>query len=67
MIRFQFSDQYQQYRYFVTMNNVGDLKQVIFELEYQGPKHPDALRSKVEFFMNENEWKNFKDIVNSVV
>jgi len=67
MIRFEFSDQYQQYRYYFTTNNVGELKQVILEVEYQGAKHPDALRSKIQFFMNKNEWKNFKDIVNSVV
>lgn len=67
MIRFEFSEPFQQYRYFITMKDIGDLKHVILELEYQGPKHPDALRSKSEFFLNKTEWNNFKDIINAVV
>lgn len=67
MIRFEFSEPFQQYRYFVTTKDIGDLKHFILELEYHGAKHPDALRSRSEFFMNKNEWKNFKDIINAVV
>jgi len=67
MIRFEFSDIHQQYRYFITMKDIGDLKHVILEMEYHGPKFPDAIRSKVEMFMNKSEWRNFKDIINSVV
>lgn len=67
MIRFEFSEPFQQYRYYITMKDIGDLKHVILELEYHGPKHPDALRSRSEFFMNKDEWKNFKDVINAVV
>ena len=67
MIRFEFSEPFQQYRYFITMKDIGDLKHVILELEHQGAKHPDALRTRSEFFMNKFEWQSFKDIINAVV
>ena len=67
MIRFEFSDEYQQYRYFVTLKDLGALTHMLLAVEYHGPKFPAAIRSKTEMFMNKSEWKNFKDIINAVV
>jgi len=67
MIRFEFSEPFQQYRYFITLKDIGELKHIILELEYQGPKHPDAIRARSELFLNKTEWQSFKDIINAVV
>lgn len=67
MIRFEFSDEHQQYNYYVTIKTLDDLRQVTFEINYQGPKFPDVISSKQVFFLNKNEWNNFKDIINAVV
>ena len=65
MSRVMISDEYQQYQYFVTVENIRELKHVKIETKYQGAKFPDAIQSKVEFFLNPDEYQRFKDALNA--
>lgn len=62
-MRHLFSDQNQQHQYFIEFNKIGDLFHVILSIKYQGAKFPDAIQSKVEFYLNENELRRFKALV----
>lgn len=61
MNRVMISDEYQQYQYFVSVDDIRELKHVKIETKYQGAKFPDALRTQVEFFLNPAEYQRFKD------
>lgn len=65
-MKFEFSDKNQQYQYFFEVNDIRDLKHVILSVKYQGAKFPDAVQSKVEFFMNTDEWKRFVEQINMI-
>jgi len=65
MSRHIISDQYQQYQYYVSVDNVGDLKHIKIETKFQGAKFPDAIQSKVEFFLNAAEYQRIKDVFNA--
>lgn len=65
-MRFEISDQYQQYQYFLEVDDIRELKHVKITTKYQGAKFPDAIQSKVEIFLNQNEWKRLVDSLNSV-
>ena len=60
-MRYQISEPYEQYQYFIEVNDVRELKHVKFTTKYQGAKFPDAVQTKLEFFLNEKEWQNLKD------
>lgn len=61
MNRVMISDEYQQYQYFVSVDDIRELKHVKIETKYQGAKFPDAIQAKVEFFLNPAEYQRFKD------
>ena len=65
MSRKMISDEYQQYQYFVRVEDVREFKHVKIETKYQGAKFPDAIQSKVEFFLNPSEFQRFKDALNA--
>lgn len=65
-MRYTFSDEYQQYQYFLDVEQIRDLKRVAVSLKYQGAKFPDGVQSKTEIFMNDTEWERFKGIINSI-
>jgi hypothetical protein len=60
------SDPYQQYEYFLDVEEIRGLKRVKLSVKYQGAKFPDAIQSRVEFFLNPDEWKRLVDTLNSV-
>ena len=60
------SEEFQQYKYVLEVTDVREYKFVKLSTQYQGAKFPDALQSKVEMFLNAQEWQNFKDAVNKV-
>lgn len=62
---YEISDQYQQYQYFLEVNDIRELKHVKLTTKYQGAKFPDAIQSKVEFFLNQDEWKRLVEAVTS--
>lgn len=59
-MRYEISEPYQQYQYFVEINDVRELKHVKITTKYQGAKFPDAIQTKVEFFLNDIEWQNLR-------
>lgn len=65
-MRFEISDQYQQYQYFLEVDDVRELKHVKLFTKYQGAKFPDAIQTKVEFFLNPDEWKRLVDTLTSI-
>ena len=66
-MKYEISDQYQQYQYFLEVNDIEPkLKQVTLSIKYQGAKFPDAIQSKVEFFLNQDEWKRLVEAVTSI-
>jgi hypothetical protein len=65
-MRFEISDQYQQYQYFLEVDDIRELKHVKVFTKYQGAKFPDAIQTKVEFFLNQDEWKRLVETVNSI-
>jgi hypothetical protein len=58
--------QYQQYQYFLEVNDIRELKHVKIMTKYQGAKFPDDIQSKVEFFLNQDEWKRLVEAVTSI-
>lgn len=64
-MRYEISDQYQQYQYFLEVDDIRQLKHVKLTTKYQGAKFPDAVQSKVEFFLNKDEWKRLVEAVTS--
>lgn len=65
-MKFEFSDAHQQYQYFLEVENIRELKGVKLSIKYQGAKFPDAIQSKVEFFLNSSEWERFKKIIGEI-
>ena len=65
-MRYEISDQYQQYQYFLEVNDIRELKHVKVTTKYQGAKFPDAIQSKVEFFLNQDEWKRLVEAVTNI-
>lgn len=65
-MRYEISDQYQQYQYFLDVEDIRELKHVTISIMYQGAKFPDAIQSKVEFFLNPGEWKRLVDTLTSI-
>ena len=66
-MKYEISDQYQQYQYFLEVNDIEPkLKHVTLSIKYQGAKFPDAIQSKVEFFMNPGEWNRLVDTLASI-
>jgi hypothetical protein len=65
-MRYEISDQYQQYQYFLDVEDIRDLKHVTLSIKYQGAKYPDAIQSRVEFFLNPGEWKRLVDTLASI-
>jgi hypothetical protein len=61
-MRYEISEPYQQYQYFVEVNDVRELKHVKITTKYQGAKFPDAIQTKVEFFLSEIEWQNLRKV-----
>lgn len=59
------SDQYQQYQYFISIDDVRELKHIRIETKFQGAKFPDAVQSKVEFFLNPGEYERLKEFLNA--
>jgi hypothetical protein len=59
------SDEQQEYQYFVTVQNVGQLKMFRVETKYLGAKFPDEVQTKLEIFLNKNEYQKLKDILNN--
>ena len=60
---YEISEPHQQYRYFIEISDVRELKHVKFTTSYQGAKFPDAVQSKVELFLSEKEWENLKNAI----
>jgi len=65
MSRIMISDEYQQYQYFVSVDDVRELKHIKIETKFQGAKFPDAVQAKVEFFLNAQEYERFKAVLNA--
>ena len=65
-MRYEFSDEYQQYQYFLDVEQIRELKRVAVSLKYQGAKFPDGIQSRTEIFMNDTEWQRFKKIINTI-
>lgn len=65
-MKYEISNQYQQYQYFLEVENIRGLKHVKITTKYQGAKFPDAIQSKVEFFLNQDEWKRLVEAVASI-
>jgi hypothetical protein len=65
-MRYEISDQYQQYQYFLDVEDIRELKHVTLSIKYQGAKFPDAIQSKVEFFLNPGEWNRLVDTLASI-
>lgn len=65
MKRFIISDEYQQYQYILSLEDIRELKHIKIETKFQGAKFPDAVQAKVEFFLNANEYQRFKDALNA--
>ena len=63
---YEISDHYQQYQYFLEVNDIRELKHVKIMTKYQGAKFPDAIQSKVEFFLNQDEWKRLVEAVTHI-
>jgi len=63
---YEISDHYQQYQYFLEVNDIRELKHVKIMTKYQGAKFPDAIQSRVEFFLNQDEWKRLVEAVTSI-
>lgn len=59
------SDEHQQYQYIVTVEEHSHFKLLKFETKYQGAKFPDAVQSKVEMFLNKNEYERLKEVLNN--
>jgi hypothetical protein len=57
---YEISEPYQQYQYFVEVDDIRELKHVKITTKYQGAKFPDAIQTKVEFFLSKKEWENLK-------
>lgn len=66
-MKYEISDQYQQYQYHLEVSDIRELKHVVLSIKYQGAKFPDAVQSKVEFFLNQDEWKRLVNTVNNIV
>lgn len=56
-MRHEISEPYQQYQYFVEVNDIRELKHIKFTTKFQGAKFPDAIQTKLEFFLSEKEWE----------
>jgi hypothetical protein len=65
-MRYEISDQHQQYQYFLDVEDIRELKHVTLSIKYQGAKFPDAIQSKVEFFLNPGEWNRLVDTLTSL-
>jgi hypothetical protein len=65
-MRYEISDQYQQYQYFLDVEDIRELKYVTLSIKYQGAKFPDAIQSKVEFFLNPGEWNRLVETLTSI-
>jgi hypothetical protein len=65
-MKYEISDQLQQYQYFLDVEDVRGLKHVTLSIKYQGAKFPDAIQSKVEFFLNPGEWNRLVDTLASI-
>jgi hypothetical protein len=65
-MKYEISDQHQQYQYFLEVEDIRELKHVKLLTKYQGAKFPDAIQSKVEFFLNQDEWKRLVETVTSI-
>ena len=65
-MRYEISDQHQQYQYFLEVNDIRHHKHVTLSIKYQGAKFPDAVQSKVEFFLNPGEWNRLVDTLTSL-
>jgi len=66
-MKYEISDQYQQYQYFLEVNDIEPkLKHVTLAIKYQGAKFPDAIQSKVEFFLNPGEWNRLVETLTSI-
>ena len=65
-MRYEISDQHQQYQYFLDVSDIRELKRVELSIKYQGAKFPDAIQSKVEFFLNPGEWNRLVDTLTNL-
>jgi len=65
-MRYEISDQYQKYQYFLDVEDIRELKHVTLSIKYQGAKFPDAIQSKVEFFLNPGEWNRLVETLTSI-
>ena len=65
-MRHVISDQYQQYEYFLDIEDIRELKRVKLSVKYQGAKFPDAIQSQVEFFLNPDEWNRLVETLNTI-
>jgi hypothetical protein len=65
MKKYIISDQYQQYQYNISIEDIRELKHIKIETKFQGAKFPDAVQAKVEFFLNADEYQRFKDALNA--
>jgi hypothetical protein len=65
-MRHVISDEYQQYQYFLDIEDIRELKHVKLSAKYQGAKFPDAIQSRFEVFLNPEEWKRLVDTLNSI-
>ena len=65
-MRYEISDQYQQYQYFLDVENTLELKHVKLSVKYQGAKFPDDIQSRVEFFLNPAEWKRLVETLTNI-
>jgi hypothetical protein len=61
-MRYEISEPYQQYQYFIEVNDVRNLKHIKFTTAFQGAKFPDASQTKLEFFLTEIEWENLRKV-----
>jgi hypothetical protein len=65
-MRYEISDQHQQYQYFLDVEDIRELKHVTLSIKYQGAKFPDAIQSKVEFFLNPGEWNRLVETLTNI-
>jgi hypothetical protein len=65
-MRYEISDQHQQYQYFLDVEDFKEFKHVKFSMKYEGARYPDAIQSKIEFFLSPSEWNRLVDTLTTI-
>lgn len=65
-MRYEFSDPFHQYSYYLTVEPIRDIKKVTLEVRTLNANFPDCHSTKVELFMKPTEWDRFKKYINTL-